>query len=300
MNKPTATNVLGEFLVPEESVIARFEMRGEPVSKARARFTNYGSKTRAYTPQKTLEAEARVAWSFRASGGKLTSDETATFGVIAQFHNGTRQRRDVDNMLKLILDGLNGVAWVDDMQVTEVIGRKFWTDDRATARTEVVVYRVGANEEPTQPCLRCGMPFRTYSSWKNNPAGRKFCSPECGRAYRREQRERTCVECGATFHIHGETHDTKYCSLECRYKGSRITRPCPQCGEDFTRPRSVMRKGTTCSQECRILREKDRTARRKANPPGKCLVCGAGTSRKEYLRCNACKIAGKPLPEVNP
>lgn len=292
-----AIRVLDRFLVAESEVVATFTLDGEPVSKARARFTGRGSSTRAYTPEKTRVAEERVAWSFRQAGGQMEPSTEATFGVIATFHNGTRQRRDVDNMLKLILDGLNGVAWVDDMQVNEVIGRKFYAGSKKMARTEVVVYRTGRDAPPTEPCVRCGAPFRTYESWLNNPQRKKYCSPECGYAHRRELRERTCKECGETFHVHGETHDTQFCSLECRYAGSRKTRKCPACGDEFTRPTSAMRVGSTCSHECRMKIERERgRERRKQKSPGKCLVCGAGTSRKEYRRCNVCKLAGRPIP----
>ena len=36
------------------------------------------------------------------------------------------QRPDVDNLIKTVLDGLNGIAWKDDAQVIEVTGRKEW------------------------------------------------------------------------------------------------------------------------------------------------------------------------------
>jgi Holliday junction resolvase RusA-like endonuclease len=45
-------------------------------------------------------------------------------------------------MLKLVLDGLNKVAWADDVQVTEVSARKALALP-GQARTEVAVYRPG-------------------------------------------------------------------------------------------------------------------------------------------------------------
>lgn len=38
------------------------------------------------------------------------------------------QKPDVDNLVKAIFDGFNGVAWVDDTQVVEVVARKEWAD----------------------------------------------------------------------------------------------------------------------------------------------------------------------------
>lgn len=138
-------------------VVARFTIEGEPVSKSRARFTKRGSKTRTYTPEKTRQAEEKVAWLFRQAARGHKPDPDSTYGVMALFFAGTRQRRDVDNMLKLILDGLNKVAWADDDQVVEVSGRKSF-ENRAPkrARTEVVVYRVGTVYRPTATCEHCG------------------------------------------------------------------------------------------------------------------------------------------------
>jgi Holliday junction resolvase RusA-like endonuclease len=34
------------------------------------------------------------------------------------------RKPDIDNVLKVILDSLNGVAYIDDSKVVEVIGRK--------------------------------------------------------------------------------------------------------------------------------------------------------------------------------
>lgn len=279
-------------------VVARFTIEGEPVSKARARFTNRGSKSRAYTPEKVRTAEARVAWAFKAAAKPgyqpLDGDR---FGVFAIFFNGTRQRRDVDNMLKLILDGLNGVAWVDDNQVLEVSGRKSYAPNRTEARTEVIVYWAGPDDAPTQKCEYCGSDFRTYESWTNSDKPRRFCSQDCHYASRRAARERECKHCGKTFEAHGPERETRYCSLECRRADGHVTIPCKICGTEFDQFRSWAESRPYCSSEC-VAENARRRARenRKRRRPGTCLICGDGTSRKEYVRCNACKVAGKAVP----
>ena len=65
------------------SHLLTFTVPGEPVSKARARFTNYRSPGRVYTPEKTRQAEERMAAAFRAAGGRHEPDKDATFGVRA-------------------------------------------------------------------------------------------------------------------------------------------------------------------------------------------------------------------------
>jgi Holliday junction resolvase RusA-like endonuclease len=48
-------------------------------------------------------------------------------GVELAFYQGTRARKDIDNMIKLVLDSLNGVAWADDVQVNTVLARRVYT-----------------------------------------------------------------------------------------------------------------------------------------------------------------------------
>jgi len=77
-------------------VVARFTIEGEPCSKSRARFTKRGSKTFAYTPEKTKQAEMEVARLFRETvlPDHKPDDKEITYGVMALFYCGNRQRRD--------------------------------------------------------------------------------------------------------------------------------------------------------------------------------------------------------------
>lgn len=139
--------------IPSTSnIVAAFTVHGEPVSKARPRFNHRGSKSHAYTPELTKAAESKVAAAFLEQTHRRGTDPDITYGISAHFFNGTRQRRDVDNMLKLVLDGLNKVAFPDDVQVTEVIGRKSFVS-KYEARTEVIVYVVGTVEDAAAKVL---------------------------------------------------------------------------------------------------------------------------------------------------
>jgi Holliday junction resolvase RusA-like endonuclease len=262
-------------------------VQGEPISKARARFTKRGSKVVSYTPQKTLDGEAAIAHAFREVISDHEKDAEATYAVHAHFINGTRQRRDVDNMVKLILDGLNDVAWPDDNQVTEIAARKSWAT-KAEARTEVVIYRIGQMNRPTQACLYCSEPFLMYDSWRDSPTGKKYCSPKCCYAHRVAKKERTCEQCAKGFQAWGESHETKYCSKECNYAAKRVDIPCAHCGEVFNIQRCHGKKPSFCSTECRATATKER---RSKYFPGTCTHCGGGTTRKEYTRCQPCKTS---------
>ena len=103
----------------------------KPIPKGRPRMTRRG---RVFTPQTTLEAEAVVceAWTgpcydgdvslvcqFTKEGINLTVSEISE-GTL----NKSTLRGDLDNYVKLLMDGLNGVAWQDDKQVKIIIATK--------------------------------------------------------------------------------------------------------------------------------------------------------------------------------
>lgn len=266
-------------------LIATFTVHGEPVSKSRARFTKRGSKMVSYTPQKTLDGEKAVAAAFLSEAKQQELDAEATYAVHAHFINGTRQRRDVDNMVKLILDGLNEVAWPDDNQVTEIAARKSWAT-KAEARTEVTIYRIGEMNRPSQPCVRCETPFLTYDSWRDSPTGKKYCSPKCCYEDRVAKRERICQFCAKEFLAWGETNEALFCSIKCKNDSKRADVECNHCGEIFNKQRCHVRAVNYCSTECRAASFRER---RSKHFPGTCTHCGGGTTRKEYTRCQPCK-----------
>lgn len=268
------------------SAVARFTIEGEPVSKSRARFTKRGYKTQAYTPEKTHQAEQVVGWKFRAAARGHKLDPEATYGVMALFFCGTRQRRDVDNMLKLILDGLNKVAWPDDEQVTEVSAKKTLALPK-DARTEVLIYRIGIVSRFTADCQQCGKRYRTYKCHETK--GRKYCSTECANAARRIERPATmttCAGCGTTF---PSSTGRTFCSSDCRYANGRTTVTCDGCGEEFTKQKCHVRAKNFCTDKCRDAANCERRQKRAC---GTCETCGGPTSKKSYRQCLACNRAG--------
>lgn len=267
------------------NLIASFAIDGEPVSKSRARFTKRGSKTFAYTPEKTKAGEERVAWAYRASVKGVPSDPEIAYRVEARFFNGTRQRRDVDNMVKLVLDGLNGVAWIDDNQVTQIEASKSYVA-KADARTEVRVYEVGRLEPPKQPCLRCGKDFRTYESWKSNPNGKKYCSPECAYAHRVERRERVCQQCGEKYHHRGPGATSRFCSNECLHESGRADFECSVCGKQFRAQKNLRRrKHVFCSSACTEAFHEERN---RACPKGHLWSEHEGHKKNGARYCKEC------------
>lgn len=245
------------FVLHRESwkveTVARFTVDGEPASKSRPRFSRRGNKVITYTPEQTKAAERTMAWKFRQAAPHHAADDTSTFGVMAIFFHGTNQRRDVDNMLKLVCDGLNGVAWADDSQVVEISGRR-GHDLKENARTEVWVYRVGAVPGLTK-CARCGKAFRVAPSHKKRKV--EYCSQECRNEALREARTKECDGCGEPFEVR---HGARFCSMACKSKGRVVTVQCSECAEPFTMPRSTRAqvRNPVCGDECRKVRQERR------------------------------------------
>ena len=124
--------------------------------KGRVRFVRQTGRT--YTPDKTAQAmyEIRDAWVKEAKG------QSAPKGVPVRVSICTvrpmpksRPKRvvsepdvykpDVDNIEKAILDALNGTAWVDDTQVTNLSIIKLDRDRRC--EREVTIVTVSWEEE---------------------------------------------------------------------------------------------------------------------------------------------------------
>ena len=118
-----------------------FEVPGKPQGKARPRFSRDG---RVYTPSATRAYEKRVRDAYRAqtknarfpSGTPIKATVAAYFQIPASTSkkkratlNGTpyTKKCDIDNLLKLLFDSVNGAAYDDDAAICEVHAAKFYT-----------------------------------------------------------------------------------------------------------------------------------------------------------------------------
>ena len=120
--------------------VARFFVPGEPVAKGRPRASTIGGKARLYTPAKTQNYEnlVRIACAIIIDvplPGPCAVSVTAVLPIPQSWSKKRAQaaldgserptkRPDLDNYLKAILDGMNGVAFSDDSQVVEIGARK--------------------------------------------------------------------------------------------------------------------------------------------------------------------------------
>lgn len=118
----------------------RIVIPGEMRGKGRPRFSTRGGFARAFTDDKTANAEAWVKACAVTAGAtcaayplRLRVSITApipkswTKKAKASALEGTllpTGKPDLDNCLKLICDALNGIAWVDDKQIVSVTASK--------------------------------------------------------------------------------------------------------------------------------------------------------------------------------
>lgn len=270
----------------QDALFITLTVPGEPKSKARPRYTTRAGKVVAYTPKDTRTAEARYRSAYLEQAKRINTDKLGAYAVHADFYNGNYQRRDVDNMLKAVLDGLNRVAWDDDAQVVEVIGRKHFVP-KDQARAEVRIYHRGTLRHTNIKCRHCGKEFKTYPSTKG---AQRYCSQECHLAKRKKDRTRTCEQCGTEFESHGMKRPAKFCSRACAAEARRTTKECTVCSTEFSVQQCHAARALYCSDPCR---NKATVARRRVSKryPGTCRICGGGTTRKEYTRCQPCKTA---------
>jgi crossover junction endodeoxyribonuclease RusA len=91
--------------------------------------------------QRYLVYKEQVSWQGR-SRIKTPLPKTTNASVSIQFYIHKGQTPDIDNLIKSILDGLNGIAWQDDKQVVKVVAERLATADKKSERVEVEIRQV--------------------------------------------------------------------------------------------------------------------------------------------------------------
>lgn len=117
----------------------QFIVNGEPVAKGRPKF----AKGRVYTPLRTVMGEQAIKQAAESAGVEMLHG-AVTLHVKAYFKAPNSwsakrleyaecgdirptKRPDVDNILKLVSDALNGVCWEDDKQIVTAAIEKFYS-----------------------------------------------------------------------------------------------------------------------------------------------------------------------------
>ena len=122
---------------------------GVPVAKGRPRFRNNGKFVQTYTPKETVNYEnlVKLSWvqargegsvSYIEEGAAIEMDIKAYFPIPTSLSkkkqtelDGTPhiKKCDSDNIIKIICDALNEVAFKDDCAVSDITVRKRYTSE---------------------------------------------------------------------------------------------------------------------------------------------------------------------------
>lgn len=125
----------------------KFVVLGEPAGKGRPRFTTAGPYVKTYTPEKTVNYENLVKLEYQrqckdrrfADGDAIDLRITAYYSIPKSASKKKRllmlchairpmKKPDNDNVVKVIQDALNLVAFHDDVQIVDCQLRKFYSD----------------------------------------------------------------------------------------------------------------------------------------------------------------------------
>lgn len=124
-----------------------FVVEGNPIPKARpiTRFKD-DEPVRTFTPKRTADWEAQVAWAARAAMRDREPFQSPV-GLEVRAYRATLRRADVDNLAKSVVDAIQasqdspgGIVFLDDDQVVEA--HIYKAIDREHPRVEVRVWEI--------------------------------------------------------------------------------------------------------------------------------------------------------------
>lgn len=210
---------------------------GDPYSKSRPRFSRNGN---TYVKKEDRQQELATALRLRQV---FKTPKTGNVALGCIFYRSNRQRIDADNMLKHVCDAANGIVYIDDSQVTAVLGIVELDSDNP--RTVIMVAdhvtTMTRGTDATIPCPQCTSPMSVV--------GRKKLPEFCSRACRNKSNGRDlsapvpCAYCAQPFKR--TTQAQKMCSPQCRadhLRGSRKAKAqprsrCSDCGKTLAHTR---------------------------------------------------------------
>jgi Holliday junction resolvase RusA-like endonuclease len=94
----------------------------------------------SYTPQRTVQGEINAQFAFRQQVPGYGPARPGDFRLSCIFYI-KRDDSDIDNLLKLVMDGLQGVVWVNDKRVRQ-LGHCEIVVDKLNPRTEVTIEEI--------------------------------------------------------------------------------------------------------------------------------------------------------------
>ena len=141
-------------------MMAKFSVFGDPQGKARPKFSNVHGHAIARTPKKTVEYENLIRTEYWLQCKNLRFADDAPVGIIVKAYYSipksvSKQVRaamiagdimptkkpDADNVLKVVADSLNQVAYKDDAQIVSATFHKYYSE---APRLEVSIHNTPA------------------------------------------------------------------------------------------------------------------------------------------------------------
>lgn len=133
-----------------------FTIPGEPTGKGRPRVYKTNGFSRTVTPEKTVRYENLIKILYPNESmlqGEIKATITAYYAIPKSINKKNRllidngklhptKKPDLDNIAKIILDALNGIAYKDDSQVVRLIVEKHYSTE---PRVEVLLSEAGEN-----------------------------------------------------------------------------------------------------------------------------------------------------------
>lgn len=108
----------------------RLTLDGDPIPKGRPRH----GKGHSFTPKRTRDAEQSIRDRVNLLDVKPYDGPVS---VSLVFYCETRRRTDLDNLVKLVTDALNGIAYTDDHLIHRITASLYRRAIGETPRTEV-------------------------------------------------------------------------------------------------------------------------------------------------------------------
>lgn len=130
---------------------------GKIRGKGRPRFARNGV---IYTPTETKLYERLIRDKFIESYGEVRTENKVEVMIAASFNipkSWSKRKKseavnkyapvkpDIDNIVKIVLDSLNGVAYADDKQVVRILAEKIYREDEENIK--IIVREIGSEED---------------------------------------------------------------------------------------------------------------------------------------------------------
>lgn len=124
-----------------------FTVMGEPRGKQRAKTYRNGNFTKTVTPEQTVVYENLIALEYRRQCMDFRFEDKSMLAITIEAHfsipkSVSKKNRalmiekvlrpvkkpDGDNIIKVVCDALNGLAYHDDAQIVDMVVRKYYAE----------------------------------------------------------------------------------------------------------------------------------------------------------------------------